>query len=463
MPLKEKPSKPGQAGNIMSKITYGISTSIIASSSSTSNYIVRIRVTYCGGRIDLRPGIRLEAKDQWQDHRVKRGCKVYGQSYNDLNRRLTRYEEWIDEYFLTCEEHHLDPSLDELRLWFNKEVSRKDDSKELSAIPRLVSTKKTFFELYKDFIKEMKIRHEDALCKEDAIEPYLQLENRLLEFDKNLTIESLNRKKMIEFIKHLSLSMYNDAINKRLTYLRCFANWAEDHDYMVNKEYWRYNPRLREAVKEIRFLTIEEVDRLWNLELKTSSMDVTRDMFLFQCYTALRYSDLKSLTREDFYSEDGNLCLRKITQKQKTKIDFKLPQRAKIIYEKYSMYLYENNAAFPVISNSKYNKHLKELGRLAGIKGKWKDIQYRLNKSEVVYTDRADLESHCGRRTFICMAYNAGMSLEQIAEITGHKCIEDLKPYIKATHKLTNNVIDAIDSINNERRMKMSKIDRTVA
>ena len=458
--MPDATARSGQTSSDMIKITYGISTSIV---SNRTSYIVRIRVTYGGDRIDLRPGIRLEAKDQWQDHRVKRGCKVYGQSYNDLNRKLTRYEEWIDYYFLTCEENSLDPSLDELRLWFNSEVSHEGESKEHIAIPRLATVQKTFYELYQDFLVDMKIRHQDAQCKEDAIEPYLQLENRLLEFDKNLSLETLTRKKMKAFINHLSLSMYNDAINKRLTYLRCFTNWAEDHDYMVNKEYWRYNPRLREAVKEVRFLTIEEVDRLWNLELKTSSMDVTRDMFLFQCYTALRYSDLKSLTREDFYSEDGNLCLRKITQKQKTKIDFKLPQRAKIIYEKYSMYLYENNSAFPVISNSKYNKHLKELGHLAGIKGKWKDIQYRLNKSEVVYTDRADLESHCGRRTFICMAYNAGMSLEQIAEITGHKCIEDLKPYIKATHKLTNNVIDAIDSINNERRMKMSKIDRTVA
>ena len=448
----------------MKQANHGVNTSIIASSANTSNYyIVRIRVTYGGKRVDLRPGITIEIKDQWQGNRVKRGCKVLGVSYNEINRRLTRYEGWVHDYFLTCEEHHLEPSLAELRLWFNTEVSKKDESKEHIAIPRLAAVQKTFYELYQEFLVDMKIRHQDAQCKEDAILPYIQLKNRLLEFDNNLSLENLTRKKMIEFIKHLSLSMYNDAINKRLTYLRCFANWAEDHDYMVNKEYWRYNPRLREAVKEVRFLTIEEVDRLWNLELKTSSMDVTRDMFLFQCYTALRYSDLKSLTREDFYSEDGNLCLRKITQKQKTKIDFKLPQRAKIIYEKYSMYLYENNAAFPVLSNSKYNKHLKELGHLAGIKGKWKDIQFRLDKPEVVYTDRADLESHCGRRTFICMAYNAGMSLEQIAEITGHKCIEDLKPYIKATHKLTNNVIDAIDSINNERRMKMSKIDRTVA
>lgn len=463
MPQREKPSKPGQAGNIMSKITYGISTSIIANSSSTSNYIVRIRVTYGGGRVDIRPGIRLENKDQWQDHRVKRGCKVFGHSYNDINRRLTRYEEWIDEYFLTCEENSLDPSLDELRLWFNSEVSHEDESCEHYAIPRLAAVKKTFFELYHDFLEDMKIRHEDAQCKEDAIEPYLQLENRLLEFDSNLSLETLTRKKMIGFITHLAKSMYNDAINKRLTYLRCFINWVEENGYSVNQEYRKYNPSLKESVKDVRFLTVEEVDRLWNMELETSSMQVTRDMFLFQCYTGLRYSDLKNLTRQDFYSEDGNLYLRKITQKQKTKIDFKLPQRAKMIYEKYSRYVYANNATFPVISNCKYNKHLKELGHLAGIQGRWKDTQYRFDKPEVLYTDRADLESHCGRRTFICMAYNAGYSLEEIAEITGHKNLEDLKPYKQATHQLTNKVIDAIDSMDNERRMKMSKIDRTVA
>jgi len=453
-------ARSGQTSSDMIKITYGISTSIV---SNRTSYIVRIRVTYGGGRVDLRPGIKIESKDQWDNHRIKRGCKVYGASYNDINRRLTRYEEWIDYYFLTCEENSLDPSLDELRLWFNSEVSHEGKSKEHTAIPRLAAVQKTFFELYGNFLEDMKIRHIDSQCKEDAIQPYLQLENRLLEFDNNLSLENLTRKKMIEFIKHLSLSMYNDAINKRLTYLRCFNYWAEDHGYTVNPEYWRYNPSLKEAVKEVRFLTVEEVDRLWNLELKTSSMQVTRDMFLFQCYTALRYSDLKSLTQKDFYRKDGDIYMRKVTQKQKTVIDFKLPQRAKMIYEKYSMYLYENNAAFPVLSNSKYNKHLKELGRLAGIKGKWKDIQYRLDKPEVVYTDRADLESHCGRRTFISMAYNAGMSLEQIAEITGHKCIEDLKPYIKATHRLTNNVIDAIDKMDSERRMKIVETDRTIA
>jgi len=448
----------------MKKVNYGISTSIVKSR-GTSNYTVRIRVSCGGKRVDLRPGITLDSKDQWKDHRVKRGCNVDGVGFNIINRRIAQCEELVYDYFAQCEENGLDPSLDELRLWFNAEVSKTVDSDEPTVIPRLQVAQKTFFELYKEFIEDMKLRQKDGNHKEESIEPYQQLENRLYEFDPNLSLESLNRKKMIGFIEHLAKTMYNDAINKRLTYLRCFINWAEDNGYSVNKEYKKFKPSLREAQKEVRFLTEEEVDALWHLELHTSAMQETRDLFLFQCYTALRYSDLKSLRRTDLvYDSDGRLYIhKKETQKQKTIIDFKLPYRAQMIYERYSKYLYKDDAAFPVISNQKYNKHLKELGHLAHLQGQWKDTQYRYDKKEEVYSDRADLESHCGRRTFICMAYNAGMTMEQIAEITGHKCIEDLKPYIQATHKLTNNVIDAIDKMDKDRSMKIVESNRTVA
>lgn len=137
--------------------------------------------------------------------------------------------------------------------------------------------------------------------------------------------------------------------------------------------------------------------------------------------------------------------------------------RAKVIYERYNNHLYKGGAAFPVLSNQKYNKHLKELGHIAKFQGQWKDIHYRLDKQEVSLTDKADLESHTGRRSFICMAYNAGMTLEQIAAITGHKHIEDLKPYIQATHKLTDPVIDAIDKMDKDRSMKIVETNRTVA
>ena len=251
---------------------------------------------------------------------------------------------------------------------------------------------------------------------------------------------------------------------KYLKYLKCFVVWADEEGFSVNKEYYRYQVVLKKCVKQVRFLTIEEIDILWNLELNTSALRETRDLFVFQCYTALRYSDLKTRRRENFvYHGDGNLYLRKETLKCRTVVDFRLPIIAKIIYERYNNHLYKGGLVFPVISNQKYNRHLKELGRMAKLQGQWKDIHYRLDKQEISWTDKADLESHIGRRSFICMAYNEGMELERIAAITGHKRIEDLKPYIQAMHKLTDPVIDAIDEMDKERSMKIVETNRTVA
>lgn len=447
----------------MKKINYGISTSIVESS-GTSNYTVRIRVSYGGKRVDLRPGITLESKDQWKDHRVKRGCNVDGVGFNIINRRLSQCEDLVEDYFEQCEENSLDPSLDELRLWFNAEVSKTVDSDEPTVLPRLQVAQKTFFELYNEFIEYMNARLKRKTNRAESIEPYLHLENRLYEYDKTISLESLTAQKMDGFICHLANTMFNESILKYLTYLKCFVKWAIEKGYSVNKEYNKYQSELKKCDIQVKFLTEEEIDKLWNLELNTSALRETRDFFVFQCYTALRYSDLKTLRREDFvYHSDGRLYLRKETLKCRTDVDFRLPMRAKVIYERYSYHLYKGGAAFPVLSNQKYNKHLKELGHIAKLQGQWKDIHYRLDKQEVSLTDKADLESHTGRRSFICMAYNAGMTLEQIAAITGHKHIEDLKPYIQATHKLTDPVIDAIDKMDKERSMKIVETNRTVA
>ena len=447
----------------MKKINCGISTSIVESS-GTSNYTVRIRVSYGGKRVDLRPGITLESKDQWKDHRVKRGCNVDGVGFNIINRRLSQCEDLVEDYFEQCEENSLDPSLDELRLWFNAEVSKTVDSDEPTVLPRLQVARKSFFELYKEFIEYMNARLKRKTCKAESIEPYLHLKNRLYEYDKTISLESLTAQKMDGFICHLAKTMFNESILKYLKYLKCFVEWADEEGYSVNKEYYRYQVVLKKCVKQVRFLTIEEIEILWNLELNTSALRETRDLFVFQCYTALRYSDLKTLRRENFvYHGDGNLYLRKETLKCRTVVDFRLPIIAKIIYERYNNHLYKGGLVFPVISNQKYNRHLKELGRMAKLQGQWKDIHYRLDKQEISWTDKADLESHIGRRSFICMAYNEGMELERIAAITGHKHIEDLKPYIQAMHKLTDPVIDAIDEMDKDRSMKIVETNRTVA
>lgn len=86
--------------------------------------------------------------------------------------------------------------------------------------------------------------------------------------------------------------MYNDKIAKVLSML---------------KEFFEYEPTLPQSRKAVRYLTTEELKTIISLELEQGgSMDMTRDFFVFQCFTALRYSDIKQLKHDNIREvEDG--------------------------------------------------------------------------------------------------------------------------------------------------------------
>ena len=136
-------------------------------------------------------------------------------------------------------------------------------------------------------------------------------------------------------------------------------------------------------------------------------------------FTALRYSDIKQLKHDNIRDVgEGKYEIDILTKKDKDRIPFPLSKVATRIYEKYKDNLYDNGVVFPVISNQKYNDHLKELGKV-----------------EEVKTPKADLTSHTARRTFVVTALNEGVELDLIAQITSHSDVEVMRPYIASTRK----------------------------
>jgi hypothetical protein len=115
------------------------------------------------------------------------------------------------------------------------------------------------------------------------------------------------------------------------------------------------------------------------------------------------------------------------------------------IYKKYSTHIYDGGRLFPILSNQKYNEHLKELGKAADLTGEWIDYEYRLQEKIEVHTPKCDLATHTARRTFIVTALNEGVSTNLIMLITSHSDYKAMTPYIKATMKGTGSVISAID------------------
>lgn len=411
----------------------GVNCSLIPSSGK-KYHIIRIRVSYNKKRVDIHTGLKVEPK--FWDHktqRVKRGFFYHEETDVTINTALNSYIRYVHLYFVDCERNFREPLLTDLRDKFNYHF-KKTGKLKLSE----------FFYLFEEFIK---IRSGEKGWGQDMVDVYHRLLEKIKKFQPDIKFTDWNVQTLENFKESLAQSMYNDAIKKNLSYLKSFIKWAKSKHYAVNEEYETYNPKLPTAQKQVRYLEIEELEKIYCLNLEDNyALDCTRDFFLFQCYTGLRYSDLKQLKRSNIYRDrHGKYFIRLLTEKDNDVINFQLAKRAVEIYKKYVVLNLDDNLLFPVLSNQKYNEHLKELGKVAGLTGEWIDYEYRLQEKIEVRVPKCDLSSHTARRTFIVTAMNEGVSTDLIMLITGHSDYNVMRPYIKANLKGTSSVIDAID------------------
>ena len=403
-------------------------------SSGTKYHRIRLRVTYNGKRIDLHTRIRVEPK-YWNSktQRVKRGYTCCEESDITINAALNTYIKYVNLYFMDCERNFREPVLTDLRDKFYYLYKKTGKLKT-----------NEFFYLFEEFIK---IRSGEKGWGQIMKDVYQRLLEKIRKFKPDIKLTDWNVQTLENFKKYLAKSMYNDAIKKRLSYLKSFLKWAKSKHYAVNEEFETYNPKLLTAQKQVRYLEIEELEKIYSLNLEDNkALDCTRDFFLFQCYTALRYSDLKQLKSSNIYKDKcGKYFIRLLTEKDNDVINFQLAKRAVEIYKKYINLNLPDDLVFPVLSNPKYNEHLKELGKAADLTGEWVDYEYRLQEKIEIHIPKCDLSSHTARRTFIVTALNEGISTDLIMLITGHSDYDVMKPYIKANLKGTSSVIDALD------------------
>ena len=73
-----------------------------------------------------------------------------------------------------------------------------------------------------------------------------------------------------------------------------------------------------------RYLTSEELQRLMTMPLHRPNLYLTRDLFLFSCYTGIPYSDMRLLSKEPLsLADDGTWWIR--SSRRKTGVEFEIP------------------------------------------------------------------------------------------------------------------------------------------
>jgi len=207
------------------------------------------------------------------------------------------------------------------------------------------------------------------------------------------------------------------SINKIHGFFKTVLNQAYDEEYTRLKPYKRF--KLKKVPPRIRYLTIDELTRLENLDLSEyPKLDKARDIFLFTVYTGLRFGDNQRITADNLKEVNGNLFyFLDAQEKTQNPVENPVYPKAKLLIDKYSdsaERLIEGRL-MPKMSNPTLNKWLKIVAQKAGIK--------------------QNLYHHMARHTCATtILLENGVSLEMVKEFLGHKNISSTMVYAKVTH-----------------------------
>ena len=392
------------------------------------NVPIRMRVNFASQRIEFTTGYRIDvAKWDVDKQRVKNGCtNKLKQSASEINAALLGYYTELQEIFKRFEVAEIVPSPAEVKEAFNNRYGQNEKIELASADTSNVPS--NFYEAFDDFVRVCGRQND---WTHSTFEKFAAVKNHLKNFRSELSFDFFDEEGLTEYVQYLRevREMRNSTIGKQLSFLKWFLRWSFKQGMHSNNAYDTFKPKLKDTQKKIIFLTWEELNKLREFKIPPTkqALERVRDVFLFQCFTGLRYSDVFNLRRSDIKGDHIEVT----TVKTSDSWIIELNDHSKAILEKYKDVEFENDKALPVITNQKMNDYLKELAELAEINEPVRQTYYKGNERiDEVTPKYALLGTHAGRRTFICNALALGIPPQVVMKWTGHSDYKAMKPYI---------------------------------
>ena len=409
----------------------------------TENVPIRMRVNFASKRIEFTTGYRIDATKWDADkQRVKNGCSnKLKQSASEINASLLEYYTEIQSIFKRFEVEDVMPTPEQIKEAFNalhKPVSEEPKPKK-EALPC------DFFQVFDDFVEDCGRQNN---WTDSTFEKFAAVKNHLTNFREGLTFEFFDERGLNDYVGYLRdvKEMRNTTIGKQLSFLKWFLRWAFKKGVHQNNAYDSYKPKLKSTQKKIIFLTWDELNRLREFKIPSNkqALERVRDVFLFQCFTGLRYSDVFNLRRSDIKGDHIEVT----TVKTSDSLIIELNNHSKAILDKYKDVAFEDDKVLPVITNQKMNDYLKELAEMAGIDEPVRQTYYKGNERiDDVTPKYALLGTHAGRRTFICNALALGIPPQVVMKWTGHSDYKAMKPYIDIADDIKANAMSKFNQL----------------
>ena len=405
------------------------------------NVPIRMRVNFASKRIEFTTGYRIDAaKWDTDKQRVRNGCtNKLKQSASEINASLLGYYTEVQEIFKKFEVEEIMPTPEQIKEAFN------ELHKPIEEVKQRKSTPNAFYKAFDEFVRDCGRQND---WTDSTYEKFAAVKNHLMNFRDGLTFDFFDEKGLNDYVAYLRdvKEMRNSTISKQLSFLKWFLRWAFRKGVHQNNAYDSYKPKLKSTQKKIIFLTWEELNKLREFEIPAAkqALNRVRDVFLFQCFTGLRYSDVFNLRRSDIKGDHIEVT----TVKTSDSLIIELNKHSKAILDKYKDVVFEDDKVLPVITNQKMNDYLKELAELAGIDEPVRQTYYRGNERIDEVTPKYTLlGTHAGRRTFICNALALGIPPQVVMKWTGHSDYKAMKPYIDIADDIKANAMSKFNQL----------------
>lgn len=401
--------------------------------------------------------IIMRAKINGKSIEFATGCSTDAQFWNapgqcvfdntpnadSINATISNYKSIMSECFARYEliEKRI-PELGEIRNLFNDMIGKSTPLKEMLSDPATNLFKA--FDLFVDTIGKQNEWTPGTFEKFHALRAHLK------SFDPHLSFMTVDDAKMQQYVEYLQkLDFKNTTISKNISFCRWFFRWAYNAGYYPGRIHETFKPKLKGTSvdsKEIIYLTMDELQQLETYQFSESqkALERVRDVFVFQCYTGLRYSDVAKLRRSDI----KGTFIHVVTKKTVDGLNIELNRHSIAIIDKYKESNFPGGLVLPIISNEKMNAHLKTVGQTVGLNEPTRIVYFKGNvRHEEVYPKWSLLTTHVGRRTFVVMALQLGIPAEVIIRWTGHSNYDAMKPYAKIVDEVKRNAMSKFDNI----------------
>lgn len=201
--------------------------------------------------------------------------------------------------------------------------------------------------------------------------------------------------------------------------LKALLNRADRFGKINRNPYERLRGQFRRGDAEnTEYLTDEEIQAILDLQLpKGSLLERSADLFIFQMFTGLAYSDAQAFDFSKYRKVSGRWQF--TGRRIKTGVPYvsELLPPAVNVLEKYG-------GRVPHIDNADYNHQLKAIAVIAGI-----DVR---------------LHSHLARHTFATMMLRCGAKIENVSRMLGHTNIQQTQRYAKTLAQSVHEDFEAV-------------------